>query len=210
MNISKHIQILVLVLFPAWLMGMDQGSWIEQDKLGHNVLIEWRKITDYRDLLRAERELVPVMAAAFQHEKKVAETVEENTALVTKYLLQKNEEALSRYIQSKKVKNHICFVVTVKDVDSDKVLGFTIFRSKPKFDEPTCVQLEPLAVDPIAQCRGLSRILAFSIFKIDPMFNHIFLFVRRENTKAQGVYKTFGFIHFSENKVGFFLEYKKH
>lgn len=210
MNIFKQIQLLILVLIPVCLMGMNQGSWIDHDKQGNSVLIEWRKITDYQKLLEAERELVPVMAAAFQHEKKMAETVAENTVLAAKYLLQKNEEATSKYLQSGKVKNHICFVVTVKDANSDKVLGFTIFRSKPKFDEPSCVQLEPLAIVPEAQGRGLARKLAFSIFEIDSAFDHIFLFVRKENTKAQDVYKkALGFTHLDENKIGFFLEYKK-
>ncbi len=209
MNFLKHIQILVLGLFPVCLVGMEHGSWIDHDKHGKCILIEWRKITDYQKLLGAERELVPVMAAAFQHEKKMAETVAENTALAAKYLLQKNDEATGKYLQGQKVKNHTCLVVTVKDVGSDNILGFTIFRSKPKFNEPTCVQLEPLAIIPEAQGRGLARKLVFSIFEIDPTFNHIFLFVRKENTNAQGCYKTLGFTHFQGNEIGFFLEYKK-
>lgn len=205
----KYLGFLVLSVFSTSVVCMDHGSWIDQDKQGRSISIEWRKVTDYQELLGLERELVPVLAAAFQHEKKMAETVAENIALVTKYLLQENESKTSKYLQSQKVKNHMCFVVTVKEVGSAEILGFTIFRSKPKFDEPTCVQLEPLAVDPIAQGRGLSRILAFSIFKIDSTFNHIFLFVRKENINAQGVYKTLGFSRFHESEAGFFLEYKK-
>lgn len=209
MSIFKQIQLLVFaILAPACLIGMEQGSWIAQDKLGNNILIEWRKITDYQKLLEAERGLVPVMAAAFQHEKKMAETVAENTALAARFLLQKNEEATSKYLHGQKVKNHTCFVVTVKDVGSDNILGFTIFRSKPKFEDPRCVQLEPLAIIPTAQGRGLSRILARSIFEISSEYNHIVLIVRRENTKAQAVYKALGFTTYQEHEICLVLEYK--
>ncbi|MFH1254244.1 MAG: GNAT family N-acetyltransferase [bacterium] len=206
MNISKHIQILVLVLFPACLMGMGHGCWTEQDKLGRNVLIEWRKITDYQKLLDAERELIPVMAAAFQHEVIMSKDPVENSILATTSLQQQNEAEMSKYLQRQKIKIFTSFVVIVKDVGSDKILGFAMFHSKPKF-EKGCIQLEPLAVIPAAQGRGLSRKLVFSILKLMPGVNQIELFVRHENVKAQAVYKSMGFSVHEELKFGKRLKY---
>ena len=68
MNFLKHIQILSLVLFPACLTGMEQGSWVEQDKHGENISIEWHKVTDCKTLLELEEQLMPVSAEAFADE----------------------------------------------------------------------------------------------------------------------------------------------
>ena len=66
MNIFKHIQLLVLVLTPACLMGMDQaanawmqevlsapqsGAWTVQDRTGKTVLVEGEIISKYSRLI---------------------------------------------------------------------------------------------------------------------------------------------------------------
>jgi len=208
MNILKHIQFLVFVLFPACLMGMEQGSWIEQDKLGKDVVIEWRKITDYQKLLESEKALIPVMAEAFAYQVEETDKFEEQVALVTEYIKKQNEAAMSKYLQRQKVKIFTSFVVTVKDAGTDKVLGFTMFHSKPKFQQG-CVILEPLAIIPTAQGRGLSRFLVFSIFRLMPEANQIDLFVRHESTKAQAIYNILGFRVSEKKEHGMVLKYIK-
>lgn len=79
MNIFKHIQILVLVLAPACLMGMDPaidakvpevafGSWIETDKYGKNVTIEWHKVTDFKTFFDLNEKLTATAAKVFADE----------------------------------------------------------------------------------------------------------------------------------------------
>ncbi|HBS48304.1 TPA: hypothetical protein DEO28_00720 [Candidatus Dependentiae bacterium] len=65
MAILKHIQILVFVLFPACLLGMEQGSFTTQDRLRNKITFEWYKTTSYEQVLNLEKPLMPVWAEAF-------------------------------------------------------------------------------------------------------------------------------------------------
>ncbi len=68
MNFLKHIQILVFVLFPACLMGMESGSWTEHDKFGNPIILECHKVTDYKILFNWEKKLMPIIMQAFADE----------------------------------------------------------------------------------------------------------------------------------------------
>ncbi|MFA6535118.1 MAG: GNAT family N-acetyltransferase [Candidatus Babeliales bacterium] len=213
MNISKRVQILVLVLVPAGLLGMEHGSWTEQDKTGNNILIEWHKFTDYQKLLELEKELIPVMIAAFSHQTLQTGVEDEKIAMATKWLQQQNAYEMSKCIQSQQAKCNISFVVTIKDVESTKILGYAVFYLGPKFTQDCvvqdCVTLDPLAIIPMAQGRGLSRKLVFSIFKLLPEARQIDLFVQRENTRAQAVFNRFGFVVDYEIRAGLKLKHIK-
>ena len=89
-------------------------------------------------------------------------------------------------------------------IDKDEVLGCVVFDLMPEVEEGE-VELEPLAVLPSAQGRGLSRKLIFSILKIRPETKQIRLGTAIWNTKARQVYKFLGFV---EDKIEkFSVEY---
>lgn len=67
MNIFKHVQILVLILFPVCLFGMDSEPWV-YDKNGDKVWIEAYSVTDFKTFLAWERYLCPIIAEAFADE----------------------------------------------------------------------------------------------------------------------------------------------
>lgn len=218
MTFLKYIQILFLVFFPVCLVGMKDGSRIVQDRYNRDVRLEWRIITDHKKLLEIERDLIPVMVAAFSHHLSHVEVKDEKVEVETKWLQQQNAQEMSKCTQGQQAEHEVFVVVTVKDIGSSNVLGYAVFYLGPKIAQDCvaqdcvvkgCAMLDPLAVIPMAQGRGLSRILVFSIFELVPSVRQIDLFVQRENVRAQAVFRRFGFVVDSEIKAGLILKYVK-
>jgi ribosomal protein S18 acetylase RimI-like enzyme len=211
-SIFKHL--VLVIAFPITLMGAETvpnyGAWPDTDKNNNKVILEWNKITDYQTLLETERTLIPVLAAAFAHEISEAKSFNKKVSRTTVLLEKRNEALMNEYFQSKQVKKCTCFVVTMKDKGTFKILGYAIFHVKPEFGKGF-MWLEPLAVIPQAQRRGLGTLLVFSILKIaakiNQEVNQIVLGVRYENTDAQAFYEKLKFSVIQEHEEGKVLSY---
>lgn len=93
----------------------------------------------------------------------------------------------------KTLTNSAHIFVTVKDKDSNVMLGFISFLVIPEYaaGDVKCIAF---AVKPEEQNRGLGRLLMSSILNIIPELKRIFLCTRVTNTTAQNAYYNWGFI----------------
>ena len=96
------------------------------------------------------------------------------------------------------VSDEVHYLFTVKELDSEKLLGIVMFQVGKEHEHGT-VELGPLAVTPEAQGRGLSKILTCSILKLLPQTNRIILEALCSNTKAIDIYKSFGFTQYQRD-----------
>lgn len=197
---------------------IEHGSWIEQDKTGKNVLIEWHKVTDYKTYFEFQKLLLPVQAASFGQQMKnslldekrqvkpeYTQCVIELPGLmeVVKYYQSGDEKlfldrqmsdfdkACAQCIEKQIVFPKTCFFIIAKN-DKGEILGYAVFHSKSKYPKGS-VRLEPLAVLPAAQGMGLGQKLIFSIRHILPETSRIFLKTSFWFTGAISVYRKLGF-----------------
>lgn len=91
------------------------------------------------------------------------------------------------------------FIVIARSKWND-ILGFALFKMLPDDAKIGSIELDELAIAPIAQKRGLARPLAFSVAAIAPEIKRIYLGTKLWNTTAQGVYKALGFKEFHPAK----------
>jgi ribosomal protein S18 acetylase RimI-like enzyme len=212
MKFLKHFRLIVLIFLPVCLIGMNANNpdhmiWpSEKDKTDKLISLDSYKITDYKKVLEAERKLIHVMAAAYAYEIDQVTGFDEKVAIATELMKKNNDETMQKYLNGEIDEKHTCYIVTIRDTGTTKILGFAIFYLKPEYGKGF-VWLEHLVVIPAAQGRGLSRKLIFSIHKIFPVVEQILLGVRLENTKAQNIYKHFGFEKIQTHEEGFVLEY---
>lgn len=109
------------------------------------------------------------------------------------------------------------YVITIKDMVTKKLLGFTLYLIAP-YHPKGSIWCGHLAVAPDAQNRGLGKLLVGSILKIVPKINRIMLATRVTNETAFRAYKAWGFVedanpienpHFQLKKEHWrFLEYR--
>ena len=93
---------------------------------------------------------------------------------------------------AKKFANSIFIFLIVKEAVTEKPLGFVGYQIDD--DDPEgAITLEPLAVVPEAQNRGIGKLLAASIFKLIPAITKIGLAVESPNEPAIKAYKVWGF-----------------
>jgi len=119
------------------------------------------------------------------------------------------QEVIQKFAQD------ICYVVSVKDPETHKLLGFITFLARQNYPVGT-VKVMTFALDPLYQNRGLGKILMSSIFKIAPEIQRIFLCTRVTNSNALRAYRNWGFIddknpildHAFNLNHWMFLEYK--
>jgi len=88
--------------------------------------------------------------------------------------------------------HNINFFITIKDVKTKKILGYTVYYIMP-YHPQGAVWCGDLGVAPEAQKRGLGKLLIASIFKIIPEINRIMLCTRITNETAFNAYKAWGF-----------------
>ena len=223
MNIFKHIQLLVLVLTPACLMGMDQaanawmqevlsapqsGAWTVQDRTGKTVLVEGEIISKDSRLISSEEVaslFADVMQGTFINIYDVSKLFwiysKVNNFVAGK---DRRDRLYDAYIQKMSVPvaqagGEIYYIFTVSDVleGSKKLLGAVLFDIQKDFVFGT-VELDIISVIPETQSRGLSTILASSIFNILPQTNRIILDVLQNNTNAMRAYEHFGFTRYDK------------
>lgn len=86
----------------------------------------------------------------------------------------------------------VYFLVTVKDREGEKLLGFTMLAITPALPFGN-VKLINIAIIPEEKDRGLEQLLMSSIFNIIPQVNRIFLGTRPTNDRAIEMYRSWGF-----------------
>lgn len=223
MNIFKRIKILVLVLAPASLMGAAQpssawmqevlsapqsGAWIVQDRTGKTVLVEGEIISSNDRVISSEDVaslFADVMQGTFVNIYDVSKLFwfysKVNNLVAGK---DRRDRLYDAYIQKMSMPvtqagGEIYYIFTVSDVleGSKKLLGAVLFDVQKDFLFGT-VELDLISLIPETQSRGLSTILASSIFKILPQTKRIILDVLQNNTNAIRAYEHFGFTRYDK------------
>ena len=202
------------------------GQFKAKDKTGASVILEWHKTNvhepAYVDIMRSVSDLfirafVPneirflkahpeAVAKAEQNDpyKQFAPLFERGVESVDWKAVEKKWHQFSRsYWEkqasgedvSKRYANSIFLFVIAKDALTNNVLGFVCYRIDD--DDPQgAVIIEPLAVAPEAQTRGLGKLLTSSIFKFLPDVTRIGLTVECKNEIALKAYQVWGFVEF--------------
>ncbi len=85
----------------------------------------------------------------------------------------------------------ICDVITVKDQNTNTLLGFSTFMLRDSYAFGN-IKMMHFAVNPTSQNRGLGKLLMSSILKINPSIKRISLHTRTTNTTALKTYKKLG------------------
>jgi len=233
MNILKQAGLPILALLPSCLIGMDNGSWMAQNKKGQNVLIEWCKISKTKDFLDIQELLAPVVAEVFTDEMRdglldkylqIKKKRSPNSNLCSENDIKKadaniNDAKSDRKMRVKKFKQ--TYIKAIEKQRNQLVQGCIdcnnfVVTVKDGADEvlgfaifKICpennVSLELIGVIPCAQGKGLSRLLTFSILKLALETKNIELNTKIGNTKAQAVYKALDFevISQSDSTVSF-------
>jgi ribosomal protein S18 acetylase RimI-like enzyme len=109
----------------------------------------------------------------------------------------------------------ICYVVTAKEQQTHKLLGFITFMLRPNYAKGD-TKVMSFAVDKKHQNCGLGKLLMSSILKIKPDITRIFLCTRVTNDTALKAYRSWGFVtdehpvldHAFNLEHWTFLEYK--
>ena len=86
----------------------------------------------------------------------------------------------------------IYFLVTVKNSETEKPLGFTMFAITPALPFGN-IKVINIAIAPAEQNRELDKLLMSSIFKIVPNVERLFIFSRPTNDHAIKTYSSWGF-----------------
>jgi len=191
------------------------GKFLAKDKLGGSVILEWEKATvkepghsenmkgvcgvackaytevevrflkKFPDVVEKEeyyKQFKPLFANGVEHV---------DWKLVEKEMYTRIKQ-LHEMDYSQFSAEDIYFFVKVRDKETKKLLGFTIFLIKSEYSQNSVKDIS-IGLIPEAQGRGLGKLLISSIFKIIPSVKRIFLFTRITNDKAIGAYKAWGF-----------------
>ncbi|MFH0898869.1 MAG: GNAT family N-acetyltransferase, partial [bacterium] len=221
------------------------GQCISHDKHGTPVIIEWQKTTLFSpEFATAMRQVWPLACQAYTSvEMQFLQTYPEvvgtenyfkpfeplfkngldtvdwgkaeevmRTVLKSHFIF--DASTLSAEIVTQYAKD-ACYVVMLKDQQSNAVLGFITFIARANYAQGD-IKVMSLAVDQIHQKRGLGKLLMSSILKISPGIKRIFLCTRVTNETANKAYQAWGFTK-DENPImdhafnldhWIFLEYK--
>ena len=107
------------------------------------------------------------------------------------HIIQRNRAYLLAHPESAP-KTGSAFIVIARSKWND-ILGFATFKMFPDDAAKGSVELDELAIDPVAQGHRLARPLVFSVSTIAHEIKRIYLGTKLWNTKAQEVYKKLGF-----------------
>lgn len=88
----------------------------------------------------------------------------------------------------------VYFTLTVKDSETEKLLGFALFAVTPALPYGN-VKLINIALIPEEKDNILEQLLMSSIFKILPRAQRLFLYTRPTNVRALETYCSWGFTH---------------
>lgn len=98
-----------------------------------------------------------------------------------------SEEIKQKFAQDR------CIVVSIKNKESNKNLGFITFLRRSTYEKGD-IKVMSFAVDPAVQNRGLGKLLMSSILKIMTDVKRIFLCTRVTNDRALRAYQSWGFV----------------
>ena len=211
----------------------ESGSWIEQDKLGNDITLEWHKIKSLDDMpLELRKQLIITYVESFGD--RIFQILDENFEIKKEYynqaidlfknepeslklgiellkmdrqtridfMLKRTENQFDEYFKKSFADEEFAHLIFAKNKDGE-MLGFVGFHGygRSAFKNNT-LQLDPVAIIPNAQGRGLARLLIFSILKISPEIQRIVLDTEIWNIHAQDVYKHLGFTQFNLSEFG--------
>lgn len=165
MKILKRIQILVLILLPVCLMGMDNGYWIEADKLGKNVTIEWHKATDYKTSFAWAEKLTPIMAEVFADEPR-----DLRAFLLDDTLQVKKEYANIVKSFSPEEREELDWKISISDADRELRVE-AIKQRLQKQNEPAKAHFQeqdPITTFVVVAKNNDNDLLGFAIFRLPP------------------------------------------
>lgn len=233
MAISKHVQILVLVLFPVYLSCMENsshdwiqealscqhaGAWKVQDKNGKPVVVEGGLISKDCKLLSSESDLKNVAAMFADVMEQTVIDWTKASRCVRYYIKCRSfftgqsvrdrrygiyYEKMQAPMQQDDGNLYYLFAVSEQSGDNKTLLGAVIFDIKRDYAYGT-VELDLLSVKPEAQSRGLSTILSSAIFNFLPQAKRIILDALATNKVAIGTYEYFGFARY-QKECGCFM-----
>lgn len=199
-------------------MNKKSGTFISKDSLNNLIILEWKEIPGQTDELAQEiKSLSEILVPSYaQTEVEFAQKKPEAVSndFMLKPLAPMLEQGVDCGLFQRKIEDHlkqffvtmdwkassgaqdVYFFVVAKDKASHKQLGVMQFFTTPDFEEGT-IKAALSGVIPIAQNRGLEKLLMSSIFKLRPEVKRIFLHTRSTNTKAINAYKEWGFTEFA-------------
>lgn len=115
------------------------------------------------------------------------------------------------------IEDMYCFILA-KDINSKKILGYSIFCITPTFPHGD-IKLTAIGISPTEQNRGIGRLFIKVIYDVIPDLKRICLSVRPTNNRAITAYKNWGFVTDHnpipesympiDKKQWTYLEYKK-
>jgi ribosomal protein S18 acetylase RimI-like enzyme len=194
--------------------GQQYGAWITQDRTGKTVLVQGGVISNKGRIIASEPDLhkitsllADVMAGTFVNISEVSKLgwlyAKFNSWYTGKTHRDRLYEAYLEKIGAPlcgEVCENIYFIVTVSDVSGENtdMLGAALFDIQANY-EYGIVELDIIATKPEAQSRGLSTILASTIFKFLPQAKRVILDVLQNNTNAIRAYEHFGFTRYDKN-----------
>ncbi len=198
------------------------GKFLAQDKSGASIILEWIK-TDIQstDYVAGMKSIAEIASQAFakvelqflrEHPEAVvqdqylkqyipffengAEAVDWKSveSKLQSNLKQMHEMDLSGYGPDvlKPYINDVYYFVIIKDQATKKPLGYANFSIAPEYTHGD-IKVTGIGVAPLAQNRGLGKLLMSSIFKIAPQIHRIFLSTRVTNENALRAYLSWGF-----------------
>jgi ribosomal protein S18 acetylase RimI-like enzyme len=191
------------------------GAWLVTDKTGKIVLVEGGSVSPWQHgVISSEADLdhlSAMFADTFEQifidlgkESRVAHFFSKSLD----FIHNKNHhdrfydeciEKMSTALTQRHGDLYYVFTVSEQLGDKKTLLGAVIFDIKGEYDFGT-VELDLIAVKPEAQGRGLSAILASTIFKfLQPHISRIILDALFTNKKAQAAYVSFGFTKYDKH-----------
>lgn len=200
-----------------------KGQFAAKDKQGVPILMEWQKTTLFApEFAMTMKEVWPLACQAYtpvemQFLRKYPQVVGTEGYFklfepLFKDGLNNVNWALAEKVQKDLLKTHfffdtaswgpevfalyakdVCYVVTVKDEETNELRGFITFMNRANYAKGD-IKVMSFAVDQSYQNRGYGRLLMSSILKITSDIERIFLCTRVTNEVALKAYSALGFI----------------
>ncbi len=204
-----------------------EGEFFAKDKLGHQVILEWKKtditssaLVEFKkdiceiacealapveaEFLRANPESVNHevflmgCASLLKHDPVDWQSVKEKIASTIKQFYLIDLSSFGPDI-IKPLLNDVYFLGTVKNSKTEKPLGFIMCSITPELPFGD-IKVINASVAPAEQHRELDKLLMSSIFKIIPDVKRLFTFLRPTNEVGIKTYSGWGF---TQNENGF-------
>lgn len=180
-------------------MNLNHGAFIVHDNGNNPLILEWKEVQGQTDELAQEiKTLSPLLVLAYT-QTELAFARKKSEDIPTDFMLKslvsyadKAKENNDWSLFEQKLKEHLQqffmtmdwkagsdsqdqhFFITARDKQTNEIVGAIQFFTSPTF-QPGSIKAALFGVIPIAQNRGIEKLLMSAIFKIDPTIKYIFL-----------------------------------